>query len=200
MPMPDPSSRRVLHLTPGRAGLAAALATALSFPFQVQAEEPTREQLIGALEQIMTCAEEEVSHLRLLCFEGYAALYRWQFRDLSSDGIVAIDAASDEETVPDEELAPNEDTEAARQAVVAYPSSVFLQLQRTRRVGVNGRGVAMVTFTVRDDGSLASATISSSSGSRAVDEAAVDHIRRAAPFPEPPPGAQRRFRFEFVSR
>ncbi|HSF64458.1 MAG TPA: TonB family protein [Paracoccaceae bacterium] len=38
-----------------------------------------------------------------------------------------------------------------------------------------------------------------SSGSATLDAAALDHIRRAAPFPPPPDGGAR-FSFEFVAR
>lgn len=85
-------------------------------------------------------------------------------------------------------------------AATNYPGAVLQQLQRTRRARVSGRGVAMVVFTIADNGGLAAVSISSSSGSAALDQAALDHIRRTAPFPPPPAGAQRQFRFEFVSR
>jgi periplasmic protein TonB len=42
--------------------------------------------------------------------------------------------------------------------------------------------------------------VARSSSHPELDEMALDHVRRAAPFPAPPPGAQRDFRFEFEGR
>ncbi len=81
-----------------------------------------------------------------------------------------------------------------------YPGEVMRQLQRTRQARVSGRGVAVVAFSVADDGGLASVSVATSSGNAALDQAAMDHVRRATPFPPPPAGAQRQFRFEFASR
>ncbi|MCW1932031.1 TonB family protein [Pararhodobacter zhoushanensis] len=81
-----------------------------------------------------------------------------------------------------------------------YPGQVMRAIRRVRQQSVRARGVAVVAFTVAPGGGLASVSIAQASGSRALDSAALDHIRRAAPFPAPPPGAQRRFSFEFVGR
>ncbi|MCW6508698.1 TonB family protein [Lichenifustis flavocetrariae] len=55
------------------------------------------------------------------------------------------------------------------------------------------RGQAVVAFTLDDKGGLATLGIAVSSGHPDVDEAALDYIRHSAPFPPPPPGAQRSF-------
>ncbi|MFN4098856.1 MAG: energy transducer TonB [Pararhodobacter sp.] len=81
-----------------------------------------------------------------------------------------------------------------------YPGEVMRRIQRVRQARVNARGSSVVAFTIADGGGLASATLARASGNAALDSAALDHIRRAAPFPAPPPGAQRRFSFEFVGR
>ena len=54
-------------------------------------------------------------------------------------------------------------------------------------------GQAVVAFSIDDTGALTSIQIAISSGDAAVDTAALDYIRKAAPFPPPPPGAPRSF-------
>ena len=78
-------------------------------------------------------------------------------------------------------------------AAAAYPSLVNRQIARTRRESSNLRGTAVVSFTVSISGTLAGLGIARSSGNATLDRIALDHIRRAAPFPAPPAGAQRSF-------
>lgn len=85
-------------------------------------------------------------------------------------------------------------------AVSNYPGQVMERIRRTRQQRVSGRGVAVVSFSVGSNGGLAAASIQRSSGSPAIDAAALAHIQRAAPFPAPPAGAGRSFSFEFVVR
>lgn len=54
-------------------------------------------------------------------------------------------------------------------------------------------GQAVVVFSIDDAGALTSIKIGVSSGDPAVDQTALDIIRRSAPFPPPPPGAQKTF-------
>ncbi|MEM1377022.1 MAG: TonB family protein [Pseudomonadota bacterium] len=82
---------------------------------------------------------------------------------------------------------------AGRAAVSNYPGKVRRDVARTRVRRAGGRGVAYVRFTVTASGGLGSARISRSSGNANVDRAALSHVRRAAPFPKPPAGAQRTF-------
>ena len=81
-----------------------------------------------------------------------------------------------------------------------FPSLVLRQIQRTRRERVNARGVAVVAFSIGAGGQLTSVSIARSSGSAELDRAALDHLRRAAPFPAPPAQAQTQFSFEFMGR
>jgi protein TonB len=71
------------------------------------------------------------------------------------------------------------------------------KLSRTRKDRVPGEGLALVGFSVDANGALASARILKSSGSPAIDNAALALVARAAPFPAPPAGAPRDFSFEF---
>lgn len=74
-----------------------------------------------------------------------------------------------------------------------YPGKVYSKIRRTRQKRAGGNGVARVRFSIAANGALASIRIAGSSGSSSVDSVAVDHIRRSAPFPPPPAGAQRQF-------
>lgn len=91
-------------------------------------------------------------------------------------------------------------SQAGNAAVSNYPGQVMERIRRTRQQRVSGRGVAVVSFSVGNNGGLAAASIQRSSGSPAIDAAALAHIQRAAPFPAPPAGAGRSFSFEFVVR
>ncbi len=81
-----------------------------------------------------------------------------------------------------------------------YPGEVLRRIQRTRQARSPARGQVLVAFSLDDRGALASLTLARSSGHPGLDQTALDHIRRAAPFPPPPNGAQRQFSFEFVGR
>ena len=62
------------------------------------------------------------------------------------------------------------------------------------------RGNVDILLTVSPSGALISARINSPSGDQALDQKALAAIRRAAPFPKPPPGttaAQRQFTFKY---
>jgi protein TonB len=81
-----------------------------------------------------------------------------------------------------------------------YPGLVMRQLSRTPRPEAGRRGAAVVGFEVGSGGELRRAVILRSSGHEAIDRAAVEHLRRAAPFPAPPQGADRRFQVRYESR
>jgi protein TonB len=74
-----------------------------------------------------------------------------------------------------------------------YPGLVYRKIQRTRQKRVGGRGSVRIWFSVSSSGGLAGISVAKSSGSKKIDQAAVAHIRRAAPFPAPPKGARRSF-------
>lgn len=74
-----------------------------------------------------------------------------------------------------------------------YPGKVYSKIARTRQKNAGGRGVAHVSFQVTSNGKATGIALSRSSGNARVDRAAVAHVRRASPFPKPPPGAKSRF-------
>ena len=81
---------------------------------------------------------------------------------------------------------------AGNAAVSNYPGRVMRKISRVARPRVASKGTAVVSFSISGGGGLASVSVARSSGSAALDRAAVEMIRRAAPFPAPPPCAQRR--------
>ncbi|OZB18165.1 MAG: hypothetical protein B7X55_05325 [Rhodobacterales bacterium 34-62-10] len=85
-------------------------------------------------------------------------------------------------------------------ASASYGRAVLTQISRTRKARAPSRGRTVVAFSISDAGALASVQVLQSSGSPDLDRVALDHIRRAAPFPKPPSGARRQFSFEFVGR
>lgn len=78
-------------------------------------------------------------------------------------------------------------------AAANYPGKVYAKIARTRQRNADGKGVTHVSFHVTAGGQAVSVTVSRSSGNARVDKAALAHVKRAAPFPRPPAGAQTRF-------
>jgi protein TonB len=87
-----------------------------------------------------------------------------------------------------------------KSAAANYGSKVVKKIKKTRKKNTGGKGVAVVSFLISGSGGLSALTIARSSGDGALDAAALDHIRRSAPFPPPPPGAKTRFTFEFAGK
>jgi protein TonB len=68
----------------------------------------------------------------------------------------------------------------------AYNALVFGHMQRFKRYPASGRGAAgtvVVRFELNRTGEVISSTVTKSSGHAALDEAALDLLRRASPFP-----------------
>lgn len=86
--------------------------------------------------------------------------------------------------------------EAGNAAVDNYKGKVQRKLNRARRYPAEAkrqglRGVAHVRFTITSDGGLAGLSLARSAGSPILDQAALDTVRRAAPFPAIPDEARR---------
>ncbi len=80
--------------------------------------------------------------------------------------------------------------------ILSYFDAVRLKIERAkkyphaaRRAGVEGE--VTVSFTVKPDGSTEKIKLESSSGSAALDRAALETVLRASPFPLPPDGKAR---------
>lgn len=82
---------------------------------------------------------------------------------------------------------------AGNAAISNYPGQVMRKLSRAGKPRVNARGQAVVSFTVASNGGLQTLGLARSSGSSALDQAALRLVRSAAPFPQPPSGARRNF-------
>lgn len=89
---------------------------------------------------------------------------------------------------------------AKPQSSAAYAKAVMKKVRGTRKRSGAGKGLVVVGFTVAGSGGLAQVTVLQSSGNAALDEIALHHIQRSAPFPVPPAGVGRSFAFEFVGR
>ena len=76
-------------------------------------------------------------------------------------------------------------------AVSNYPGTVTSKLRRALRRQARLRGEVQVQFVVASNGSVTGVGIGRSSGNAAVDKAAMDTVRRAAPFPPIPADAGR---------
>ncbi len=85
-------------------------------------------------------------------------------------------------------------------AISNYPGLVMQRISRGPRPKAGSRGTAVVAFSISGGGGLAGTSIAPSSGSAELDRAAVRMIRSAAPFPPPPPGAQRSFSINVEGR
>lgn len=89
---------------------------------------------------------------------------------------------------------------APKVSPAAYAKAVMKKVRATKKKSGAGKGVAVVGFTVAKNGGLAGVKLIRSSGNAALDQFAVSHIQRSAPFPTPPEGAGRSFSFEFVGK
>ncbi len=88
---------------------------------------------------------------------------------------------------------PAKKKKAGNAAASNYPGRVNRHIARRGRPSVGVPGRAVIRFTLKSNGRLASASVARSSGSAKLDRAALKLVRRAAPFPRPPAGAQRTF-------
>ena len=77
-----------------------------------------------------------------------------------------------------------------------YLRMVWARIMRFRPERVPFAGLARLRFTLGADGSLTAVEIAESSGSGLLDRAALDAVRRAAPFPAPPGLSESELTFE----
>ncbi|KQI68799.1 hypothetical protein AN189_07935 [Loktanella sp. 3ANDIMAR09] len=89
---------------------------------------------------------------------------------------------------------------AGNAAASNYPGQVMRRLSRAGRPRVNARGTAVVAFSVGAQGQVATVALARSSGSAALDEAAVRLVQNVGSFPIPPAGAQRSFSVQIQGR
>ncbi|WP_150297138.1 TonB family protein [Salipiger aestuarii] len=81
-----------------------------------------------------------------------------------------------------------------------YPGEVMRKLRRVSPPRLNARGSAVIAFRIGGSGGLAGLAVARSSGSAALDRAALRVVQSASPFPAPPSGARRSFSIEIKAR
>jgi protein TonB len=89
---------------------------------------------------------------------------------------------------------------AAKAAVDKYPAQVQARLRRALRMPKNAKGAqgeVHVSFVVAQKGKASQIAVVRSSGSKALDDAAIATVKRAAPFP-PIPEASGRSTWQFT--
>jgi len=107
------------------------------------------------------------------------------------------DASAPAEPGPSGSAAADQSASAPGNADAAnYAGLVMLHLSKVRRPRASSPGSAFVSFTIGNQGELEDIRISISSRSARFDRDALAVVRRAAPFPPPPPGVNRSFSVE----
>lgn len=91
-------------------------------------------------------------------------------------------------------------TQSGNAAASNYPGQVMRKISRVRRPNVRARGTATISFRIAASGGLAGISVARSSGSAALDQAALRVVQTAAPFPSPPSGAGRNFSIQIQGR
>jgi periplasmic protein TonB len=91
-------------------------------------------------------------------------------------------------------------TQSGNAAASNYPGEVMRKISRVRKPNVRARGTATISFRIAASGGLAGISVARSSGSAALDQAALRVVQTAAPFPSPPAGAGRNFSIQIQGR
>lgn len=81
-----------------------------------------------------------------------------------------------------------------------YSGRVLQQLERHRRSNTTGPGSVYIQLSIAMNGKLESSSVSRSSGSSRFDREALRMVKRASPFPKPPPGINRKMVVEIKGR
>ena len=107
------------------------------------------------------------------------------------DREAGLDASPTLRPCPDLAPAPGSDLVDYHNAVLRHLAAFRHYPESARERGAHGQTV--VTFTLDNAGRVVSASISRSSGQADIDAETLAMVRRAEPFPAPPPAAQRSF-------
>ena len=92
---------------------------------------------------------------------------------------------------------------ASRGSLLSYAAGIRAKVARNKPAGFGRSGEVQVSFGVTPSGDLSYASLAQSSGNERLDEAALEAIRRSAPFGPPPADAspaQLRFSIPFYFR
>ena len=91
-------------------------------------------------------------------------------------------------------------SQAGNAAADNYSGKVMRRISRVGKPRVKSKGDAVIEFLIAANGGLARVSVLRSSGSSALDQAALSLIRKAAPFPKPPAGARRQYTIKIKGR
>jgi protein TonB len=100
----------------------------------------------------------------------------------AKQAIKATDEAGEQAITQPARAAVPEVSEEAK----GYAKIVYQHIASKPQRKVRGKGTVTIEFKLNTDGSIAYAKIIKSSGRTRVDKAALNHVKRAAPFPKPP--------------
>ena len=105
------------------------------------------------------------------------------------------DSASETDSAnkPESQTGQVTSSAAGNAAEMNYAGEVMRHLSRVRRPRASSPGSAFVSFTLTADGHIEDVSISQRSGSGRFDRDAINVVKRAAPYPEPPLGVNRTF-------
>jgi periplasmic protein TonB len=107
-----------------------------------------------------------------------------------SASTTAPSAAASAEPPVAPSVSPGREEETVSPAAVrTWQRELIAQIERHKHFPANGKGrsgVVTIAFRIDRDGALTQVRVVASSGSTALDQAAVDLIRQSQPFPRPP--------------
>lgn len=113
-------------------------------------------------------------------------------------GTQTLNAAKPTQPVQSSKVATREAQGNA--AASNYAGLVMAWISRVPRPRTSARGFAVIQFSIAANGGLAFVGIAHSSGSDALDRAALTVVQKAQPFPRPPSGARRSYSVKIKGR
>ncbi|KQI72950.1 hypothetical protein AN191_03280 [Loktanella sp. 5RATIMAR09] len=112
----------------------------------------------------------------------------------------AGDASGHQDAVAQQSGLGGRQQTAGNAAASNYPGLVMRILSQAGKPRVRARGAAVVSFSIGPHGGLTAVSLARPSGSDALDQAALQLVRGAGPFPTPPSGARRNFSIQIEGR
>lgn len=161
---------------------------------EVRAQKPTvaKQKVVAKVSSKEPAAKTETSKVKSAKAAGKAGSGKADSRKGAADGAEKGQATS--------KSAGKSAGKTGNATASNYPGLVQRKIARTRKKSGSGKGNVVISFSITTSGGLGSVSVARSSGTSSVDAAALDHVRRSAPFPAPPAGAQTRFQIPVTIR